>query len=816
MIFRVTLINPTLGTLVLTKEPKGLSDITPTIRRGENHGLSTEIDVKLEFYCHGAGKEFIDLVRLEQGIDAEILINIDVFCGCSADINSPDYSDDYSDDYGSFINGTCNDFAETFYEGQLDLKTWTTEEEFTKVNINPAGILQTVKNRLDTKVDLFADETLDGTALEAIGDFAGYDLNLHSKEIIFRSEFNFVDDDTTYYSGVTGWTLEGSETDDLVITDSPGSERTVQKSFSQTLIPEIPLFNEVLDYTGDSNLLQSSATYPANNAQLQTESLILTINSGSDTYNISGKVKFAFNLYILIGTTNTGTLTRYFDYNITAKWYLQTGDTITLLQAEPALVGSTNFNAGSSGLNQLIIPLTEYTLDFTENNIAIADDQPIRLYVKFDEEWVIERPGALGSFEIGITKQCFVHEDYSPYEKSNIVITQESITEDTTCKAFALFEAGAQISRVITDQLDSFRSNIFGRTNSDPYSYDANGCGSFTALTNGFMIRGYPITGDNSRSIRISMLEFFQGLNAIYNLGLGIEKEGDNYYIVIDSKDTFYDSSTTIMTISNIPNLKTSEAPEYYYARVNIGYEKWETEYVSGLDEPNSKRSYDTGIKAVSNELNLNSNFIAGGYPLEIARRNKYVDMFSTDTPEDEENFIICLNRSTTYDVPTDLDVAEKSENFTQVNNIVSFLTAYNLRISPARNLLRWAPVINAGLLKYAGREIKFTSGEGNYKMTSEFIDDDCPGRWNNNLFGESQNVQWDDANNSDSTPIWMPEILEFNYPLSMSEFKTIEANPKGVFEVSSTDEDHIKAYILELKFKPNDVSEFKLLRAYV
>jgi hypothetical protein len=269
MIFRVTLINPTLGTLVLTKEPKGLSDITPTIRRGENHGLSTEVDVKLEFYCHGAGKEFIDQIRLEQGIDAEILINIDVFCGCSADINAPDYSDDYSDDYGSFINGTCSDFSETFYEGQLDLKTWTTEEEFTKVNINPAGILQTVKNRLDTKVDLFADETLDGTELDAIGDFAGYDLSLHSKEIIFRSEFNFVDDETTYYSGVTGWTLEGSETDDLVITDAPGSERTVQKSFSQTLIPEIPLFNEVLDYTGDSNLLQSSATYPANNAQLQ-------------------------------------------------------------------------------------------------------------------------------------------------------------------------------------------------------------------------------------------------------------------------------------------------------------------------------------------------------------------------------------------------------------------------------------------------------------------------------------------------------------------------------------------------------------------
>ena len=43
MIFRVTLINPTLGSLILTKQPKGLSDIAPTIKRGENHGLTTEI-----------------------------------------------------------------------------------------------------------------------------------------------------------------------------------------------------------------------------------------------------------------------------------------------------------------------------------------------------------------------------------------------------------------------------------------------------------------------------------------------------------------------------------------------------------------------------------------------------------------------------------------------------------------------------------------------------------------------------------------------------------------------------------------------------
>jgi hypothetical protein len=132
------------------------------------------------------------------------------------------------------------------------------------------------------------------------------------------------------------------------------------------------------------------------------------------------------------------------------------------------------------------------------------------------------------------------------------------------------------------------------------------------------------------------------------------------------------------------------------------------------------------------------------------------------------------------------------------------------------RNIIRHSNIINAGLTKYPSREIKFTSGEGNYKMISEFDSDNCPGNWDNDEISEGENFQWDDASNTDQDPIWLPEIIEFQYPLTLTQFKTIEANPKGVFNVSDSDTDHIKAFILELKYKPGDVSEFKLLRAYV
>jgi hypothetical protein len=761
MIFRVTLTNPTLGTLILTKQPKGISDIAPTIKRGENHGLTTEIDVKLEFFCNGAGKEFIDQVLLNDGIDGEVLIDIDAFCGCVPDVEAPDYSEDYSDDYGSIISGGCDEDFEEFYLGQLELQTWTTDGVFTKVNIKPRGILETVKNRLDTKVDLFAEETLDGTAIDPWTYGADHEITMHSKEIVFKSNVIM---DSGEYAEVPGLFMS------LGITDNLFCEMPLELSDYDELGVNV-MTSDFLSYNG-------SGTPEAIYTNDGDESVDITV-----TYNFVGNISELSALGRAYGLR--------IKYKVDNTFY---GTGSTTIQAYSPFVGG----GGVENIQAVNIS--------GSFGITVTSGKSFYLFAEFEgyNTGGIFNPTPLVIFD---------------FSTAEVILSQASVTDDTTTKAFAVFEAGAQIARVITDQDDSFRSNIFGRTNSEPYSYDENGCGSFTALTNGFMVRGYPTTGDNARTIRMSMNDFFKGLNPIWNLGMGIEKINDIYYIVVDSKDYFYDVDTVIMTINNIPDFKRSEAPEYYYSQINAGYELWETEFTAGLDEFNTKRQFNTGIKAVGNNLELISPLVAAGYRIERARRNRFSDAFSEDSEDDEDNYIICLSRdSYGYGVDPFLNEAEKDENFVTdgVTNVNSPETAYNLRISPMRNILRHSNIINAGLTKYPAREIKFTSGEGNYKMTSEFEDDDCPGRWNNNEIAENENFEWDDANNSDSTPIWLPEIIEFQYPLTLTQWKTIEANPKGVFNVSDSTTDHIKGFILELKYKPGDVSDFKLLRAYV
>lgn len=787
MKFRFTLNNTTEGQEVLSREPKGWDKTEILTKRDQKyHGIFREFSVKLEFYS-GAGKEYIDEIYQTQGIDAEVTLLIEIEC-----------------------NGTY----ETLYSGKLNLETWESfgnigsRDSFTSVDIIEIGVTQTVKNRLKTKINLSELETLDGTALTDF-TYGPYDLNLHSKEIVYASEFNFTDDATTYFQNVVGWSREGIDNAANVIGDSPGSDVTIQASFSQTLIPDAIITDEVLNYTADTPSLVRSGTYPGTTAQIQSTSLIVASNAGSDTYNITGKIKFGFNLYVNVGATSTSG-SKYFNYNVVPRLYMQTGSTVTLLQTEATVSGSANFDSGSSGNNQLIIPFTEYTFDFTQNNMTVADGGVIRLYVKFDTEWVIERPGLGGEYGLAISLQCFVHEDYSASIKSFIKVEQESLTTATTAKAFAIHEAGARIAQSITNQTDAFRSDLFGRKNSQPNTYSSNGCASFGAITNGFQIRKFPIA---DRPIYMSMEDFYEGLDAIYNLGMGIETGGSGYVIRVEPKEYFY-STNVILRIGNIPDIKVGVAKNYYYNALKIGYEKWETENVNGLEEFNSKRHYSLPVNT-DKELTQFSKIVAGGYPLETARRKQYVDETTTDYEYDNLNFIVCLNRTVDGSGnPNTLTTAEKNENYTTTTNILSPATAYNLRISPARNALRWNSVVGAGLIKKPGKSLKLTYTEGNGLMETEFTADTCEGNYNNELLIENQDIQWDGVN-TNNLPIWIPEIYEFDYPLSFEDYKNIKTNPTYCLEISRTQSDFIKAYILEIRYKPvSGMASFKLLRA--
>lgn len=264
------------------------------------------------------------------------------------------------------------------------------------------------------------------------------------------------------------------------------------------------------------------------------------------------------------------------------------------------------------------------------------------------------------------------------------------------------------------------------------------------------------------------------------------------------------------MQCPNVPKIETSFAEDMAYNEVEIGYEKWETEITNGIDEPNAKAKWTfTGIKNIKNIFTALSNFVAGMYAIELTRR-KIPDQ-TEDYKYDNSNFIFALKRDVTQ-----LNVCEKNENFVSVTNLISPSTAYNLRFNLYSNFKRLMNLFTTGLTKQTPQQIKYTSFEGNKDMTYAYNPDGCVG---DSLGATVQNVQdttYPDANARRDDPIVLPEIINFDYPVSFVQWLAIKANPRGKIEYSGTNSNfqsgHLKLLSYNLK---TSLGKFTLVRRF-
>jgi len=111
----------------------------------------------------------------------------------------------------------------------------------------------------------------------------------------------------------------------------------------------------------------------------------------------------------------------------------------------------------------------------------------------------------------------------------------------------------------------------------------------------------------------------------------------------------------------------------------------------------------------------LNFEYRSDDYGIEYARRKQYVNTPTTDTKYDSDNFMI--RAVIGGGLPL---ICERDESFADVTGIYSPNTAYNLNISPGRNLERWYPVINQGVYRKTNSFIKYMVAEKNSSLVTQ------------------------------------------------------------------------------------------------
>ncbi len=292
-----------------------------------------------------------------------------------------------------------------------------------------------------------------------------------------------------------------------------------------------------------------------------------------------------------------------------------------------------------------------------------------------------------------------------------------------------------------------------------------------------------------------------KGADPIFNLGLGYETIGDTEYIRIEDKGYFYDNDVSI-DISNVRQITEEYDPDKIYNKIEVGYTKWQSDDVFGLDDPQTKRIYTTRISNVKKSLTIHSDFIAASVAIETTRRQKIEK--SKDYKYDNETFIISINDN---DVSPDRYSPELDENFNSISGLIQSSTRYNSILTPMRSLLRWGNVWNGCLQKYQNSFLKFVSGEGNFDMSSDYSCStgyQCLGVICDNL-SEKQDIPLGSPSNYGSVfgYLHLPEVFTIDIiNFTWRDYKAIRNSRAKSIRISQTNTNHKRFKIKELVYE--------------
>jgi hypothetical protein len=378
-----------------------------------------------------------------------------------------------------------------------------------------------------------------------------------------------------------------------------------------------------------------------------------------------------------------------------------------------------------------------------------------------------------------------------------------SLCPTTTADVNLIHETLSRTAEAISEGCVRVKSSFYGRTDSEPFSFSEDGCGSLRVLTSGLKIRKAP-----EEKFFVSMKELVEGLQAIDNIGMDIipDPDRDNRFLVrLEDLEQFYQDEE-LLRLDAIPESNKEVEEARHYAKIKVGYKKWEVENINGLDEINSNREYRTSLTLVSNELDITSNLIAGSYAIEVTRKQSFAESGGADTKYDNETFVICVER----DPNPYYDFGVEQGNILHASNIFSPDTLYNYRISPVRNLMRWYRSIVPSYANYADTTNKlfFGSGTGNLTAQGEMESNFCKieptsAGYNEGVIKENQDLYITNFSGSEYAPLWRNESVPFEYPLSVADYQRIKLNPYGYISFQCGAGELEKGWIKEIKFKP-------------
>lgn len=365
-----------------------------------------------------------------------------------------------------------------------------------------------------------------------------------------------------------------------------------------------------------------------------------------------------------------------------------------------------------------------------------------------------------GEWRYGVSPQQFT-------EVAFFEVSGTSKYKATPAKVTMVHEALSRVVESITNGEATVQSDYYGRVDSDINPSLTDGCGSLRGIITGLNLRNGLLTDGSLPTTYTSLKDILNNLSAIDCIGFGLK--GDKF--IVEPYKYFYNQDV-IMSCKNVSNVKREIDLSKSYQLFNNGYKKWEAEEYNGIDGFHGKRQYRTSLKMANTKIEKECSFVADGYAIEATRRRQ-LETDSKDWRYDNDNFIVCLKRDEGNDLVVDTGVSDPN------GTVIESESVYNASISPARNAMRWYSWVMQGVK--LDDKLIFAGGEGYLKADLKTLSD-CSVEAN--VLSESQTIKKSAFEDQDvPIPIFRPETVSFEYPITREDFVRIKANPHGLIE---------------------------------
>lgn len=644
------------------------------------------------------------------------------------------------------------------YFGFLDISTWESEEGKVSCKFNSGGLEQSLKARDSDTFELDRVSTESGFPLP---DLVPIQVSVDGREIFLKSQYNIKTDENsvTMINETSDGNTRGS-TIGVPLNLNSKSHEEAQSVLPGTLV-------------GDSNWLRT--------ADGENGNMFFAVSDKKRILKISFTITFTVDILILEEVDNFQFWLRLAHYEDSSEYKLK---------ENKMLFTSTSYSA---------LDEKTFSVNFKE---SITVEQGDSLSLCFDQNYDGK---AFHTSKLTISVKNIICDNFS--------IEEDSFYDKSTTKAILNFELFERLIAICTNKQNILRSNVLGRTD---LGYPANGKWAFTAFTHGFWVRGFdklPIPSESPKVENLfkpfttSFKEHFESNNAVLNLGVGIEKEGNKEIVRIEELSYFYNRNVTVRLPNQIKKVKRKESEDNYFSSLQFGYEKGgDYEEAMGLDEPNAKSKFTTIINGIRNEYMKISKHRADSYGFEFARR-KSVNLNSTqDTTYDNDIFWMDLKKGFNH---VFLQRKWQDDFDKSPTGIFSPGTATNLRFSPFNMLLRHAWYFGAGFKLYLDEFVRYASSTANSKMKTKLI-----GKPEYSESGIVQNLELE-------RPKFVCEEVEFDHLCDYDVMRQINGttvilgqtirNIYGLIEYTNEFNETERGFLLNLK--PNGEGKFKVLK---